>query len=148
MPTSHLPPTHPFITNLPNHKEFLDSITILLHSSHPPETIPTRPSFSRKTARTLFAQYDPKELRRGIDTLRARVEKHFGSGDDEAISRALVALVLKECERGYEGVVERAERVCRDVYGGHGGVGGGEGTEEKAVELGFGRGDVQKGFAR
>ncbi|TKA36144.1 hypothetical protein B0A55_13522, partial [Friedmanniomyces simplex] len=95
--------------------DFLDSTESLL-ALHPtnPTAIASRPSSSRKTARNLFAQYDGKELRRGVETLRKRIEKHFGDADEEAISRGLVALVGKECERAYERTVERMERLVRE----------------------------------
>ncbi|TKA60738.1 hypothetical protein B0A55_10609, partial [Friedmanniomyces simplex] len=90
------------------------------------------------TARNLFAQYDGKELRRGVETLRKRIEKHFGDADEEAISRGLVALVGKECERAYERTVERMERLVREVWP--------PGEGEKGVEVEFGREDVRGAF--
>lgn len=88
----------------------------------------------------MLSQYDPKEIRRGIDHLRSRVEKHFGVGDDEAICRALVAMVSKECEKAYEGVIQRVEDVLVEFYPNVEG--------EKNVELEFGRGDVMNAFRR
>lgn len=90
--------------------------------------------------RTILSQHDSKEIRRGIDTLRKRIEKHFGEADEEAISRTLVGFVCKECERKYERTLERAERLVKEVYPPMEG--------EKNVEIEFSRGDVQAGFRR
>ena len=98
------------------YQEFLDSISSTQESNPNPSSITSRPSFSRKAARNLLSQYDSKEIRRGIDQLRARVEKHFGHSDDEAISRALVALVCKECEKAYEATIVRTEEVIKELY--------------------------------
>nr|POE64977.1 hypothetical protein CFP56_65935 [Quercus suber] len=122
-------------------QDFLDSTESLL-TSHPtnPQAVSQRPSYSRKVARTLFAQYDGKEVRRGIDTLRKRIEKHFGDGDEEQLSRGLVAFVCKECERGYDRALERTERIIREIY---------PPTEgEKNVELPFDKTDIAAGFRR
>lgn len=122
-------------------KEFLDSIDSV-KASHPnnPASVTSRPSFSRKSARNVLSQYDTKEVRRGIDQLRARIEKHFGVGDDEAICRALVALVGKECEKAYETTITRVEDIIRELYPNVEG--------EKSVELEFSRADVQAGFRK
>lgn len=113
-----------------------------MKASHPhnPASITSRPTYSRKAARSVLSQYDNKELRRGIDQLRARIEKHFIHGDDEAKSRELVALVCKECERAYEKTIGRIEDMVRDLYP--------VAEGEKNVELDFSVTDVQAAFRR
>ncbi|KAK5124915.1 hypothetical protein LTR85_001105 [Meristemomyces frigidus] len=121
--------------------DFLDSTEALL-VSHPtnPTAIASRPSYSRKAARNLLSQHEGKEIRRGIDTLRKRIEKHFGDADEEALAQKLVGFVCKECERNYERTLDRAERIIREVY---------PPTEgEKTVETEFSKADVQAGFRR
>ena len=90
--------------------------------------------------RHLLSLHDGKELRRGIETLRRRIEKHFGDGDEEQLARSLITLVNKECERSYERVLERIERLVRDAYPPADG--------EKNVEIDFTRADIQAGFRR
>ncbi|KAI7114422.1 hypothetical protein KC352_g34663, partial [Hortaea werneckii] len=121
--------------------DFLDSIESLL-ATHPnnPTTIASRPSYSRKAARNLLSQYDSKEVRRGIDTLRKRIEKHFGDADEEAISHKLIALVSKNCQVAYERAIDRMERIIGQVYPAAEG--------EKSVEIDFSKTDVQAGFRR
>ena len=113
-----------------------------MKESHPhnPSSITSRPTYSRKAARSLLSQTDSKELRRGIDQLRARIEKHFGHGDDEAKCRELVSLVCKECERAYEKTITRIEDIIRELYPNVEG--------EKPVELDFSKADVQSGFRK
>ncbi|KAK3711445.1 hypothetical protein LTR37_009624 [Vermiconidia calcicola] len=121
--------------------EFLDSIDSM-QASHPqsPASVTSRPTYSRKAARNLLSQHDSKELRRGIDQLRTRIEKHFGHGDDEVKARQLVTLVCKECERAYERTYGRIDDMIRDLYPNAEG--------EKAVECGFSKTDVQTSFGR
>jgi hypothetical protein len=66
----------------------------------------------------VLGNYDSKEVRKGIEALRKRVEKHFGDADDPNLSRGLVGKVLKECEAFYGDVEGRIGRVTTDVYGG------------------------------
>ena len=122
-------------------QDFLDSTDALL-TSHPtnPTAIATRPSYSRKAARNMLSQYDAKDIRRGLDTLRKRIEKHFGDADEEVLSRNLVEFVGKEVGRAYERTIERAEKLIREVYPPT------EGEKEVVVE--FTRADVAAGFRR
>ena len=106
------------------------------HTSGP--NIATKPSHSRSVAKKLLAAHDSKEIRRGIDTLRKRIDKHFGEGDDEALSQKLVGLVAAECEREYNRVLERLQGICRDVYK----------EEEKSVEIEWSKEDIAAGFRR
>lgn len=116
--------------------DFIESTESLLRA-HPdnPTSIATRASHSRSTFKKLLSTYDAKEIRRGIETLKKRVEKHFGDADDLNISRGLVAKVLRECEIRYLGVGERVVRVVKDVY---------EGT----LEVEWRREDVVAAFKR
>ena len=99
--------------------DFTESTETLLRA-HPdsPTSIATRASHSRSTFKKLLSTHDAKEIRRGIETLKKRVEKHFGDADDLNLSRGLVAKVLRECEIRYLGVGERVVRVVKDVYEG------------------------------
>ena len=113
-----------------------------MKESHPhnPSSITSRPTYSRKAARNLLSQWDGKELRRGIDQLKTRIDKHFGHGDDEAKCRELVSLVCKECERAYEKTFTRIEDMIGELYPNLEG--------EKSVEMEFSRADMQAGFRR
>lgn len=128
------------MTLLTQHQDFIESTESAIASAPSPTVVSSRPSHSRKAARNLLSQYDAKEVRKGIDTLRKRIEKHFGDADDEAIARNLVSFVCKECERKYDSVIDRMQKIIADVYPLSEG--------EKPVELEFTKGDVQTGFRR
>lgn len=132
------------MTNPPPSQDFLDSLSSQLTTTPnlPPTSIATRASFSRKTARHLLADFNSKEVRKGIDTLRRRIEKHFGEieGESAAASRNLVGFVCKEAENYYERTLERAQGLVASVYPNAEG--------EKSVEVEFGREDVRGGFRR
>ncbi|KAI5370598.1 putative exocyst complex component Sec3 [Septoria linicola] len=121
--------------------DFLESAeSILATQSGNPSALAARPSYSRKTMRTLLSTHDGKEVRRGIDTLRKRIDKHFGEADEEQLSRGLVTFVCKECERNYDKVLERLEKLVEEVY---------SRTEgEKDVVIDFTKADIQAGFRR
>lgn len=74
-------------------------------------------------------------MRKGVDALRKRVDKHFGDADDQGISRNLVAKVLRECEAVYLEVLGRTEKIGREVY-------------EGAEGLEWGREEVAAAFRR
>ncbi|KAF2719191.1 hypothetical protein K431DRAFT_314290 [Polychaeton citri CBS 116435] len=120
--------------------DWLDTTDSLLRTSSSDMPLASRQNYSRKAVRNLLSQYDGKEIRRGIDTLRKRIEKHFGDADEESISRNLVGLVCKECETAYEKTLDRLETLRRENYPSAEG--------EKSVEIGFEKADVQAGFRR
>jgi len=116
--------------------EFLESTeTILAQPTTTPATISQRSSHARPVFKKLAHAHDSKELRKGIEALKKRVDKHFGDADDPGISRDLVWKVLRECEAQYARLAERLEVVNQDVYGG-------------VVEFGWGVREVEAGFRR
>ncbi|KAG2419345.1 hypothetical protein HFD88_004140 [Aspergillus terreus] len=98
--------------------EFVESAERLMASGGNPQDIASRPSHSRSVAKKVLATYDAKEMRRGIELLKKRVEKHFGDADDPGLSRSLVLKVLRECEGRYLEAHDRTRRVLQAVYEG------------------------------
>ncbi|KAL6232312.1 hypothetical protein BDW75DRAFT_217955 [Aspergillus navahoensis] len=98
--------------------EFIDSVEGLVATTSKPTDIASRPSHSRSVAKRVLAAYDAKEIRRGIEMLKKRVEKHFGDADDPGLSRSLVMKVLRECESRYEQAYDRTQHIIRAVYEG------------------------------
>ncbi|RFU31297.1 hypothetical protein B7463_g5046, partial [Scytalidium lignicola] len=101
--------------------DFLESTESLMQSRQPGDSlskIASMPSHSKATFKKILAGYDSKEIRRGIETLKKRVEKHFGDADDPGLSRSLVFKVLQNCEKYYEKVEDRILTVSRNVYDG------------------------------
>ncbi|PVI05151.1 hypothetical protein DM02DRAFT_517359 [Periconia macrospinosa] len=99
--------------------DFIESTETLLNQpGGNPAAIAQRSSHSRAVFRKLMNSYDAKEIRKGIESLKKRVDKHFGDADDPNISRDLVFKVLKECEKRYTEMRDRMVRVNQDVYSG------------------------------
>lgn len=80
--------------------------------------VANRTSHSRMVAKKVLSSYDTKEVRRGIELLKKRVEKHFGDADDPGLSRSLVFKVLRACETRYEDAYDRTRRIIDTVYDG------------------------------
>ncbi|KAF2706285.1 hypothetical protein K504DRAFT_459588 [Pleomassaria siparia CBS 279.74] len=99
--------------------EFVESTeTLLAQSGSIPQAVATRSSHSRSIFKKLLHANDAKEIRKGIEALKKRVDKHFGDADDPGLSRDLVFKVLKECERKYSDAYDRTIHISQDVYGG------------------------------
>jgi hypothetical protein len=101
--------------------DFLESTESLILSHQPGETsskISNMPSHSKLTFKKILAGYDSKEIKKGIETLKRRVDKHFGDADDPGLSRSLVLKVQQNCEKYYEKVEDRILTISRDVYDG------------------------------
>ena len=117
--------------------DFLESTESLIRNNPgSPTSVATRASHSRSTFKKILSSYDAKEMKRGIETLKKRVDKHFGDGDDTAgLSRELVTKVFRECEGRYLQIVERINKVVKDVY-------------EGSLEVEWRREDVVSAFRR
>lgn len=116
--------------------DFLESTeSLLVNAPSPATAISARASHSRSTFRKLLIQYDGKEIRRGIETLKKRVEKHFGDADEAELSRGLVGKVLKACEAIYLSLGDRVNKLVGEVY-------------EGGLEVEWKREDVMGGFRR
>lgn len=98
--------------------DHLENIEGQLQSGKSPSSIAAQPSNSKTIFNKVLGNYDSKEVRKGVEALRKRVEKHFGDADDPALSRELVAKVWGQCEAFYNTVEQRIGRVVTDVYGG------------------------------
>lgn len=98
--------------------DHLENIEAQLQAGKTASSISAQPSNSKGIFNKVLGGYDAKEVRKGIEALRKRVDKHFGDADDPALSKGLVAKVLKECEGFYGEVEGRIGRVTTDVYGG------------------------------
>lgn len=98
--------------------EQIENIEAQLQTGKSAMAIARQPSNNKTAFNKVLGSYDAKEVRKGIETLRKRVEKHFGDADDPTLSRGLVVRVLQECEEFYTEVEGRIGRIITDVYGG------------------------------
>ncbi|KAF2110567.1 exocyst complex component Sec3-domain-containing protein [Lophiotrema nucula] len=116
--------------------EFIESTeTLLSQPGQSPQSIASRSSHSKSLFKKLLNSNDSKEVRKGIEALKKRVDKHFGDADDASISRDLVFKVLKECEKKYGDIYDRTIRINQDVYTGE-------------VEMDWGPNEVAAAFRR
>lgn len=96
----------------------LENIEAQIQAGKMPTAIARQPSNNQAVFTKVLSAYDSKEVRKGIETLRKRVEKHFGDADEPNLSRDLVNKVLAECESFYGSVEVRIGQITTDVYGG------------------------------
>lgn len=94
----------------------IENIEGQLKNGRSPAMIAMQASNNKATFEKVLGHYDPREVRKGIESLRKRVEKHF---DENA---GLAALVTKACEGYYGDVDQRIGRIIADVYGGEAAV--------------------------
>jgi hypothetical protein len=98
--------------------DHLENIEAQLQSGKTSSAIAAQPSNSKNIFNKVLGNYDAKEVKKGIEALRKRVEKHFGDTDEPVASKDLVDKVWEQCKNFYESVEQRIERVVTDIYGG------------------------------
>ncbi|PHH65927.1 hypothetical protein CDD81_875 [Ophiocordyceps australis] len=101
--------------------EQLENIETQLASGKEAVAVARQPSNSKASFNKVLGAYDAKEVRKGIEALRKRVEKHFGDVDEAGVGSGrnkLVGKVTQACEVFYTEVEGRIGRVITDVYGG------------------------------
>ncbi|OTA59688.1 hypothetical protein K449DRAFT_397307 [Hypoxylon sp. EC38] len=98
--------------------EYLENIETQLATGKSPTIVAAQPSNAKGTFNKILSSYDGREVRKGVEALRKRVEKHFGDADDPTLSRSLVNRVLRECEKFYGEIEVRISTITTTVYGG------------------------------
>ncbi|KAI1446148.1 exocyst complex component Sec3-domain-containing protein [Annulohypoxylon stygium] len=98
--------------------EYLENIEAQLATGKSPAIVAAQPSNAKGTFNKILSGYDGREVRKGVEALRKRVEKHFGDADDPSLSRGLVNRVLRECEKFYGELEVRISTVTATVYSG------------------------------
>ncbi|KAI8628814.1 exocyst complex component Sec3-domain-containing protein [Xylariaceae sp. FL1651] len=98
--------------------EYLENLETQIASGKALTIIAAQPSNSKATFNKILSSYDGREVRKGIEALRKRIEKHFGDADDPSLSRELVNRVLRECEKFYNEIEVRISTITTTVYGG------------------------------
>ena len=99
--------------------DFIESTEALLKTNDSYASIAKKPSHSRSSAKKVLGAYDAKEVRKGVDTLKKRIEKHFGDVDDPAmLSKSLIQRVFDECGTRYSLAWDRMNAIVDSVYDG------------------------------
>ncbi|KIW76606.1 hypothetical protein Z517_09050 [Fonsecaea pedrosoi CBS 271.37] len=123
--------------------DFLESTEALMKGTDSSFTsIANKPSHSRSAAKKILGSYDAKEVRKGVETLKKRIEKHFTDADDPSsttLERAgkkdLIARVFEECAVRYSHAHDRMKTIVDRVY-------------EGSLEIDWRKEDVQAMFKR
>jgi len=99
--------------------DFIESTEAMMKTSDSHHGIASKPSHSRHACKKVIKSYDGSEIRKGIETLKKRVEKHFGDVDDPStMSKSLIARVFEECNLRYEHAYDRMKMIIDKVYDG------------------------------
>lgn len=116
--------------------DFIESTESLMQTANDgPASIANRASHSKAVFKRILSIYDSKEIIKGIEALKKRVNKHFAESDETIISQTLVAKVLRECGERYVDIHDRTATVIKQVY-------------EDGLEIEFKREDIQNSFRR
>lgn len=92
--------------------DLLENIESQLAAGTAPHVIAMQASNNKQAFDKVVLQYDAREVRKGVEALRKRVEKHF---DENA---GLAMMVTRACEGYYGEVEQRIARVASECYGG------------------------------
>ncbi|CCX14306.1 exocyst complex component Sec3-domain-containing protein [Pyronema domesticum] len=65
------------------------------------DDIPNRSSTNKAVFKKVLDHHEGKDIKKGIEALKKRVDKHFGEGDDPALSDKLVVKILTKLEDEY-----------------------------------------------
>lgn len=99
--------------------DFVESTEAMMKTNDFYQGIASKPSHSRSACKKVIKSHDGSEVRKGIETLKKRVEKHFGDVDDPTtMSKSLIARVFEECNLRYEHAYDRMKLIIDKVYDG------------------------------
>jgi hypothetical protein len=122
--------------------DFLDSTEAAMRNTKDYATITARTTHNRKTARDMLRGYDAVTVRKGVETLRRRIEKHFGDVDEGSVgavtNKGLVGRVFEECALQYTHMWDGMQRIIEVVYAGN----------DKDLEIGWRKEEVVAAFKR
>ncbi|KIX96579.1 uncharacterized protein Z520_07845 [Fonsecaea multimorphosa CBS 102226] len=108
--------------------DFVESTEALMKTNDSSSftSIANKPSHSRSAAKKILGSYDAKEVRKGVETLKKRIEKHFTDADDPAATalerpgkKDLIGRVFEECAVKYAHAYDRMKMVVDRVYEGN-----------------------------
>lgn len=112
-------------TSANRHQDFFDGIERLLQST-PATEISVHSSYSRSNLKKVLKDYTAKDLRKAIEQLSKRVDKHFiddelASSQDPLVAQ-LLGVVWRELTSALIKEIRRDEGFIKAVYG-DGGLG-------------------------
>lgn len=103
-------------------RAFVDDVE-QVYKKNPSDNPATKPGLNRSALKKLLMGYDVKELRKGLENLRKRVEKHFSDMEegitnrsDPAFQKRLVAKIWKFTEARYVTLFNKLSMICQRHY--------------------------------
>lgn len=103
-------------------RAFVDDVE-QVYKKNPTDNPATKPGLNRSALKKLLLGYDVKELRKGLENLRKRVEKHFSDMEegitnrsDPAFQKRLVAKIWKFTEARYVTLFNKLSMICQRHY--------------------------------
>ena len=122
--------------------DFLDSTEAAMKNTSDYSIITSRTTHNRKTARDMLRGYDAPTVRKGVETLKRRIEKHFGDVDEGSVgavtNKGLVGRVFEECALQYTHMWDSMQSIIERVYAGN----------DKDLEIGWKKEEVVALFKR
>lgn len=122
--------------------DFVDSTEVAMRNTSDYATITSKTTHNRKTARDMLRGYDATIVRKGIETLKRRIEKHFGDVDEGSVgavtNKGLVGRVFEECSLQYTHMYDMMQSIIETVYAGN----------DKDLEIGWKKEEVVALFKR
>lgn len=81
-------------------QDFVENVEALQKAGT--EDVASRSSHNKAAFKKVLDHHgESKDIRKGIEQLKKRVDKHFGDGDDAALSHKLVEAILGKLEDEY-----------------------------------------------
>lgn len=118
-------------TNNPT-KDFFDGVDRLLQST-PANEVSLHHSYSRSALKKVLKDHGAKDMRKAVETMSRRVDKHFADDEEPSTSTAnmaLIGMVWKELTQEFAKETLRAQRIVAKSY-----VDSGLGLEFSAADV-------------
>ncbi|KAJ1301562.1 hypothetical protein OPQ81_008810 [Rhizoctonia solani] len=122
--------------------DYFDGVERLLQTTAPSE-VPNNNSFSRSALKKVVKEYDSKDMRKNIDSLYKRVEKHFDADEGSALppgqsgaAAPVLVGVWNACEEQLLQLTEKWTKLIGQCY------------SDSGVSLEYTTGDVKTAFRR
>jgi hypothetical protein len=107
-------PPHAHTSSLEIVKDFVEGVEVLQRAGA--DDIASRQSHNKQTFKKVLGHHDNKEIKRGIETLRKRVDKHFGDSDDPALCAKLLEKLFTSLEKEYIETHRRVQKLMLTAY--------------------------------
>ncbi|GJJ15524.1 hypothetical protein Clacol_009802 [Clathrus columnatus] len=95
--------------------DYFDGVERLLQSTSPAD-VADKPNYNKGALKRVIKEYNAKDIRRHVDALYKRVEKHYTDEDFPTNSTILLKAVWMACEQELVKSTERFNRITAQCY--------------------------------